>query len=59
MLDTNQSTKDVAVSYMALFQLEIFDAMHLATTFCNSYDYFATLDSDFAHNLYSGGHQEY
>jgi predicted nucleic acid-binding protein len=55
ILGADESTKDAAVSYMALFQLEIYDAMHLASTYCNSYDYFATLDNDFVHNLYSGG----
>lgn len=51
-LDLNEDTKDLAESYMTLFQLEIFDAMHLASSQYNYFDYFATLDRDFVHNLY-------
>jgi predicted nucleic acid-binding protein len=53
ILGIDIDSKDAAVSYMSLFQLEIFDAMHLASTYFHSYDYFATLDRDFTHNLYT------
>jgi hypothetical protein len=51
-LDLDQDIMDLAESYMTLFQLEIFDAMHLASSQYNYYNYFATLDRDFVHNLY-------
>ncbi|RHW39125.1 hypothetical protein D1B31_13280 [Neobacillus notoginsengisoli] len=48
----DQNITDIAESYMTLFQLEIFDAMHLASSQYNYYHYFATLDRDFVHTLY-------
>lgn len=51
-LEINQDSINLAESYMRLFQLEIFDAMHLASSQYNYYHYFATLDKDFVHNLY-------
>lgn len=52
-LYSDEDIKNIADSYIKFFQLEIFDAMHLANSHYNGYDYFATLDSDFVHNLYS------
>ncbi|MCR2823649.1 hypothetical protein [Lederbergia panacisoli] len=43
----------VAKSNMRLLQLDIIDSFHLAIAHSNDYDFLATLDSDFIHNLYS------
>jgi predicted nucleic acid-binding protein len=51
-LDTNSDIQDLALSQMRLLQLEAYDALHYAIAMYNGYDYFATLDGDFVHNLY-------
>lgn len=45
--------QNLALSQMRLFQLEAYDALHYAIATYNGYNYFATLDGDFVHNLYS------
>lgn len=43
----------VAKAAMRITQLDITDAFHLAIAQSNDYNFLATLDSDFIHNLYS------
>jgi predicted nucleic acid-binding protein len=43
----------VAKTNMRFLQLDITDSFHLAIAKSNDYDFLATLDSDFIHNLYS------
>jgi predicted nucleic acid-binding protein len=52
-LSTDSNIQNLALSQMRLFQLEAYDALHYAIAIYNDYNYFATLDGDFVHNLYS------
>ncbi|WP_041469501.1 hypothetical protein [Geobacillus sp. Y412MC52] len=45
--------QDLALAQMRLLQLEAYDALHYAIATYHHYDYFATLDGDFVHALYS------
>ncbi|KMM36351.1 hypothetical protein AB986_18095 [Alkalihalobacillus macyae] len=53
-LSSDKESYFFAHQYMKDFQLEITDALHLAITKQNSFDFFATLDGDFIHDLYEG-----
>lgn len=52
-LSTDLNIQNLALSQMRLFQSEAYDALHYAIAIYNDYNYFATLDGDFVHNLYS------
>ena len=52
-LPTNTDIQQLTFAQMKLLQLEVYDALHYAIAMYNGYDYFATLDGDFAHQLYS------
>jgi predicted nucleic acid-binding protein len=52
-LSTDLNIQNLALSQMRFFQLEAYDALHYAIATYNGYNYFATLDGDFVHNLYS------
>lgn len=43
----------LASSYIRLFQLDAYDALHLAVSTSHQYDYLATLDNDFVHDFYT------
>lgn len=52
-LTTNSDIQQLTFAHMKLFQLEVYDALHYALAMYHGYDYFATLDGDFVHHLYS------
>ncbi|OOE05589.1 hypothetical protein BO219_01880 [Anoxybacillus kestanbolensis] len=52
-LNTNIDIQQLTLAQMKLLQLEVYDALHYALALYHGYDYFATLDGDFVHDLYS------
>jgi predicted nucleic acid-binding protein len=52
-LSSDETTQQVANSYMRLQQLDAHDALHLAVARVHGCHYFATLDGDFIHSYYS------
>ncbi|WP_368668031.1 PIN domain-containing protein [Geobacillus sp. BMUD] len=52
-LCTDANIQDLALAQMRLLQLEAYDALHYAIATYHHYDYFATLDGDFVHHLYT------
>ena len=51
----DQGLLPLASSYVRLFQLDAYDALHLAVSTSHDYDYLATLDNDFVHDFYTLG----
>ena len=49
-ISSDKKAIDAAAQYMKLYQLEAYDAMHLAIA-RNKCDYFITLDQDFIQNF--------
>ena len=49
---SDEDVMNLSQVYMRLLQLEATDALHIAITMKNEYNYFATLDNDFVTNYY-------
>ncbi|QHA94066.1 PIN domain-containing protein [Bacillus sp. N1-1] len=52
-ISSDERTFQIAEGFMRNYQLEIKDALHLAAAYNNKATHFATLDSDFVHQLYT------